>query len=99
MYIYNVTITLESEIHTDWLAWMKEKHIPDVMQTGIFLENKMCKLFTDEPEITYAIQYTFRKMDDLARYQKEFAPALQKELAEKFKNKFALFRSVLEVIQ
>ena len=98
MYIYNVTVTLEKEIHNAWLKWMKEKHIPDVMRTGIFTENKICKLVTGEPEITYAIQYTFQMMEDLNKYQKEFAPIFQKEHTDKFKDKFAVFRTILEII-
>ena len=98
MYIYNVTVTVEHDIHSQWLKWMKEIHIPDVMRTGLFVENKMCKLITDDSEITYAIQYTFRAMDDLNKYQKEFATKLQKEHSDKFKDKFAAFRTILEII-
>ena len=99
MYIYNVTITVEKEIHENWLKWMKEIHLPDVMRTGIFTENKICKLLTQDSEITYAIQYTFRNMDDYHKYQKEFASKLQKEHSDKFKNKFAAFRTILEIIE
>ena len=98
MFIYNVTVTLEKEIHTEWLRWMKEIHIPEVMQTGFFVENKICKLITEESETTYAIQYIFRKMEDLTSYQKEHALRLQKKHLEKFKDKFAAFRTVLEII-
>ena len=98
MFIYNVTVTLEDSIHHEWLKWMKEVHIPDVMRTGYFVENKLCKLVTEEMETTYAIQYTFRTMDDLQKYQKEHAPRLQQEYKEKFKDKFAAFRTILEII-
>lgn len=98
MYIYNITVTLEESIHDDWLKWMKETHIPDVLRTGFFVENKICKLITEEKETTYAVQYTFRKMEDLAAYQKEYAPRLQREHTEKFKDKFAAFRTILEII-
>ncbi|MCE3229382.1 MAG: hypothetical protein K0S32_3933, partial [Bacteroidetes bacterium] len=33
MFIYNVTVNISNDIHTDWLKWMKEIHIPDVMKT------------------------------------------------------------------
>ncbi|MBI3501555.1 MAG: DUF4286 family protein [Bacteroidetes bacterium] len=99
MFIYNVTVTIEKEIHEDWLRWMKEVHIPDVMNTKCFVENKICKLLADENEITYAIQYTFRKMEDINKYQKEFAIKLQKEHSEKFKDKFVAFRTILEIIE
>jgi hypothetical protein len=99
MYIYNVTVTIEKDIHEEWLRWMKEIHIPDVMRTGMFSENKICKLITEESEITYAIQYTFDTMEDYHTYQKQFAPKLQKEHSEKFKDKFAAFRTLLEIIE
>lgn len=98
MYIYNVTVTIEKDIHEEWLKWMKETHIPHVMSTGIFVENKICKLITEEKETTYAIQYTFRTMDDFHTYQKEHAPKLQQEHKDKFKDKFAAFRTILEII-
>ena len=37
-------------------------------------------------------------MDDLAAYQKEHAPRLQREHTEKFKDKFAAFRTILEIV-
>ena len=98
MFIYNVTVTLEESIHTEWLKWMKESHIPDVMKTGFFTENKICKLITEEAEVTYAVQYTFRKMEDLQAYWEQHAPRLQKEHTERFKDKFAAFRTILEIL-
>jgi hypothetical protein len=99
MYLYNVTVTIEDSIHDEWLRWMKGKHIPDVLGTGCFVENRICRLITQETEITYAIQYTFHKMEDLTTYQQEHAPRLQKELSEKFKDQYAVFRSILEIIE
>ena len=98
MFIYNVTVTLDDSIHVEWLKWMKEIHIPAVMLTGFFLENKICRIVTEEKETTYAIQYTFCVMNDLHEYQKKHAPQLQKEHEDKFKDKFAAFRTVLEII-
>jgi hypothetical protein len=98
MFIYNVTITLEESIQDEWLKWMQEVHIPDVMRTGLFVENKICKLIAEELETTYAVQYTFRTMGDMEKYQKEHAPRLQKEHKDKFQDKFAAFRTILEII-
>ena len=69
MIIYNVTVSLvDQSIHQDWLKWMKEIHIPEVMDTGYFLDNKICRLLVED-EITYAIQYTCKDMDTLNEYQ------------------------------
>ncbi|MCK5440985.1 MAG: DUF4286 family protein, partial [Maribacter sp.] len=44
MYIYNVTTNIEDSVHDQWLKWMNETHIPDVLATGKFLSAKMCKV-------------------------------------------------------
>lgn len=99
MIIYSVTLNIEDDIHDDWLKWMKEVHIPAVMETGLFLENKMLKLLMDEPQgKTYSMQYTLHNMADLEEYRAKHAPRLQKELNDRYANKFVAFRTVLEVV-
>lgn len=99
MYIYNVTVSVDKAIHEEWLNWMKTIHIPDVMKTGCFTEYKICRVLhvNDEGE-TYSTQYTFRDMADIERYQKEFAPALQADHTERYKDRYVAFRTVLEVM-
>ena len=37
MIIYNITVSIiDQNIHQNWLKWMKEIHIPEVMDTGFF---------------------------------------------------------------
>jgi hypothetical protein len=36
MIVYNVTVKVNTEVHDEWFAWMKETHIPEVMKTGLF---------------------------------------------------------------
>ena len=99
MIIYNVTVNIENDVREEWLKWMKEKHIPDVMKTGYFLENKICKVLVDEQQgTTYSIQYTCESMKKLEEYQLDHSPRLQKEHADKYSNKFVAFRTLLEVV-
>ena len=98
MIIYNVTLSLvDPTIHEEWLHWMKTKHIPDVMDTGCFVNNKICRLMVDD-EITYAIQYTCKDLATLGKYLTEFSPELQAEHTEKYRGKFGAFRSLLEIV-
>jgi hypothetical protein len=99
MYIYNVTINVDDQIHNEWLTWMKEVHIPDVMRTGCFVEQRMLKVLHVEDEgTTYSIQYTFLDMRDMDEYRANHAPRLQKEVHDKFKDHFAAFRTILEIV-
>lgn len=101
MIIYNVTINIDEEAHEQWLNWMKQKHIPDVMATGMFVSSKILRLLSkqeDESGSTYAIQYTCPDMKTYERYQQEFAPALQAETQKMFGGRFAAFRTLLEEV-
>ena len=100
MFIYNVTVKVESDIADDWLDWMQKKHIADVMDTGFFSSYKICKLVLpyEDDGITFAIQYSFKEMADLQQYQAKHAKGLQEEHTNRFKDKFVAFRTVLELV-
>lgn len=99
MIIYNVTIQLDQAIVTDWLDWMKKVHIPEVMETGMFLNYRLLRLMDDNPEVTtYAVQYECLGMDQLSQYQAQFAPALQVAHRERYEGKFVAFRTLLEQV-
>lgn len=100
MYIYNVTINIENEVHDQWLLWMKETHIPDMLATGKFSSAKMCKVLVEEEMggLTYSTQYTTQDKATLARYYKEDADRLRKDIAKHFAGKFVAFRTELEII-
>jgi hypothetical protein len=99
MIIYNVTININNEVHDEWFRWMKDVHIPEVMATGYFIDWKMCKVLVDEEEgTTYSIQYTCSNMEDLQRYQRKDSIRLQKIHADKYKDKYVSFRTLLEVV-
>ena len=36
MLLYNVTISINKSHEADWVQWMKENHIPKVLNTGMF---------------------------------------------------------------
>jgi hypothetical protein len=97
--LYNVTVNVDEAVHLEWLQWMKEIHIPDVMKTGFFLENRICRIHAfEEGGITYAIQYICASMHDLEEYQRSMAPALQNDHNARYGTKVAAFRTVLEII-
>lgn len=100
MILYNVTVNIDDSVHDEWLEWMKSKHIPDVLATGLFLENKFYKIRSENEDEghTYSIQYFLRSMNDYKTYQKEYADKLQSEHTEKFKDKFVAFRTIMELV-
>ena len=101
MIIYNVTVKINRDRAKEWLDWMKHKHVPDVMNTGQFLDSRICKLLDqDEAEDpTYVIQYHCESRKHFDTYLDKFAPALRDEFNTKYKNQFVLFRTLMEILE
>ncbi|MFM7309609.1 MAG: DUF4286 family protein [Flavobacteriales bacterium] len=97
--LYNVTCSVDPEVHEEWLDWMMFKHIPDVMKTGFFIDNRICRIPEyEENGVTYAIQYTCKNRNELNRYFESEAPRLQQEHASRYGAKVSAFRTVLEIL-
>lgn len=100
MYIYNVTTNVDESIHLEWLNWMKEKHIPEMLSTGKFSNAKMSQVMIEEEMggVTYSVQYTTDSSETLEDYYNEDAPRLRDKANRLFSNKIISFRTELKVI-
>ncbi len=99
MYIYNVTIKIEKSIEQEWLNWMKEEHIKDVINTGLFHDYTFIELLepTDEDGgKTFIVQYHTNNLSDYNKYIEEHATALREKAFSKFGNRFIAFRTLLK---
>ncbi|MFK5972529.1 MAG: DUF4286 family protein [Flavobacteriaceae bacterium] len=100
MYIYNVTTNVDESVHDEWLKWMKDTQIPNVLATGKFLSAKMSKVLIEEEMggVTYSVQFTTTNMKTLQQYYDENATKLRNDAVKLFPNKFISFRTELEII-
>jgi hypothetical protein len=99
MIIYNVTVSVDQHVHEEWVLWMKNTHIPDVMATGLFLNSRLVRVLAEEEGgVTYAVQYTTADMATYERYKNEHAPRLQAETLRLYGGRFHAFRTLLEVL-
>lgn len=99
MIIYNVTVVIDEDIAEEWLDWMQNKHIPNVMATGKFIDGKLSRILAEEEGgKSYSIQYLCPDMKTYEAYQKEDATTLQKEHSVRYAGKFVAFRTILNVL-
>lgn len=99
MYIYNVTINIQEEVHHQWLEWMKKEHIPEMLATGKFTRALMSRVMVEEPMggITYSVQYTCSTRENLLKYYEEDAERLRNK-TKRFEGKFVTFRTEMQVV-
>ena len=100
MFIYNVTTHVEPTIESQWLAWMIEEHVPQMIQTGKFKKAIIFKVITENDlgGVSYATQYHCSDRTTFESYQKEDADRLKKHALDKFGERILSFRTELEQI-
>jgi len=101
MFIYSITSIVKKEFEAEWLAWMKEVHIPNVLHTGYFNNHKFYKVripTSTSNEVTYFVHYEFESIDQYISYAEKEAPALQAEVNAKFLGKVTSARMVIESV-
>lgn len=100
MYIYNVTVNIDESIHDQWLSWMRQEHIPEMIGTGKFTGALLSRVMIEEEMggITYSIQYRTPSAEDLQLYYKEDAERLRSR-SDRFKGKFVAFRTELQIVE
>jgi hypothetical protein len=99
MYMYNVTCQVEDSIHEQWLLWMREEHIPEVMSTGCFTQALLLELkdpIISNEHFTYAIQYQYQTLADFETYAQQFGPGLKQKTMDLFGDKVVAFRTHLQ---
>ena len=100
MYIYNVTTQVKEFIHVEWLEWMRNDFIPEMIATELFSHYRIVKILdideSDGP--TYAIQYFTDSRTKYDQFVQLYSNKLSQKAIEKWKDKIFSFRSLMEVI-
>jgi hypothetical protein len=100
MILYNVTVKVEPESAAAWVQWMKTVHIPELMDTGLFVDSRLCYLLEqdDSEGLTYAAQYYCDSIKEYNDYIDNYADDFRNRTHKAFGGKFVAFRTVMEVL-
>jgi len=100
LYIYNVTTQVKEYIKVEWLEWMRNDFIPEMIATELFSHYRIVKILdideSDGP--TYAIQYFTDNRAKYDQFVQIYSDKLSQKAIEKWKDKIFSFRSFMEVI-
>ncbi len=99
-FVYNVTTQVAHPIKESWIQWMKEIHIPQVLETGCFTHFQFVQILElDETDgLTYTVQYYTPSKALYNKYVDQFAAALRNDALQKWGNQIASFRSLMQCI-
>src|SRR5882724_6185194 len=98
---YKVKIDIDKSKEQEWVQWMKEKHIRDVVNTGYFTDFNFYKINIiengkdlKENIVTFEIVYTCNTIEDYYAYKEKASKDLQREHTDKFDGYFHADRVV-----
>ena len=99
-HIYNVTVVVNPVVEERWLKWMREEHIPNVMDTGLFSSFLFTQVFPEQEQDhpSYSIQYRAADLESIKLYMQMYADELRAKSAKAWGEHALAFRTVLEVL-
>lgn len=100
MIIYNVTVKPDPAIAAEWLSWLRDEHVSDVLETGCFAKAVILEIMDGEPSEgpTFAIQYYADSRASVDRYLNDFAPEMRSRGTLRWGDRFIAFRTIMKVI-
>jgi len=100
MIVYNITTKVHTSIDSDWLSWMQNEHIPQILATECFTGASVLRLMEidDSEGPTYAVQFRADSKAQYNRYIELHAPKMRQHSFDKWGDKFIAFRSLMEVV-
>lgn len=99
MIVYNETVIVDEAIHKQWLSWMQQNYIPQVMATGHFNRYTILNVL-DSPNdgVTYCVQYFADSRNDYNLFAKNHQQKLQALHLQQFENQFVLFNTLMQTV-
>jgi len=101
MIIYNVTIKILKAREQEWVKWMMEEHMPELMKTGCFEAYHLHNLIqdiedTEDDGVTYVAQYHCKSLKEYETYINEHASKMRQAGFDRFGNSFIAFRTLMK---
>lgn len=94
MVTYEITATVREDLRDDYLSYMRERHIPDLLATGAFASASLSRSSPGR----YRLRYEAHDRDSLDRYLADHAPRLRAHALERFPEGVELSREEWDVI-
>ena len=101
MYLYSITINIDEDVRLDFLSWMKNEFIPQLINTGLFTGKNFLELMNEEKSsgTTYSLQLFMHSDKEFKKYEDDYLDLHQEIFYKKYNNKFVEFRTLLKMVE
>lgn len=98
MVIYEVNLTIDTDIYSEFCLWLRE-HMHQMLQFPGFIQASLLKPeendLANQEKLT--VQYQLDTRENLEKYFAEFATSMRNEGLQRFNDKFGATRKIFEV--
>lgn len=100
MLIYNETFIVDDAIVDEWLAWIKNNHIPSILGTSAFDSYKLYTILDSPNEgITYCLQFHTDTVERYSDFYYKHMEGIHAKHNIQFEERFALFHTLMETVE
>ena len=98
--VYNLTVQVEKDIEHAWLAEIRHKIIPEVLDGEVILSIQLNRIYGPETEegSNYALQFLFPSVDIFNSRKLERLSILITMMDASFAGKYVYFGTMMEVL-
>ncbi|MDR1699320.1 MAG: DUF4286 family protein [Prevotellaceae bacterium] len=100
MIIFNTTYCVPETIFGKWNTWLQEIYIPRMLETGYFIEPRVCKILNpaEDSDHSYSVQFSTENEESLLAWNEEFGEEFKNNFTGTFGNEVLYFSTLLEVL-
>jgi hypothetical protein len=100
MIVFNTTYLVSDKVYADWLIWVKEEHIPFMLQFKPFHDPQVAKVLTNEQQdgFSVSVQFCILDMETLNIWNEKYGQAFLNHCTQKFGTEVVFFSTLLQLI-
>ena len=100
MIIYNTTFNVPENLQTEFLDFMRNEYIPQVIQSDILKEPRLSRIFgrEDDDGYSFALEFKADNIQDLEEWNKKEGKKLYFKVLTKFRQNILGFATLMQPI-
>jgi len=101
MFIFNTTYLVSDEVHETWLDWVRNQHIPFMIDSTYFSHPQVARVITSDKQdgTSFSVQFHVKDLQTLKLWKKEYSSLFQENCTNQFGTEVIFFTTVLELVE
>lgn len=100
MYILNITMNMENDVHEKCLEWLKPNIQKLLIDNGLISNFKVLKIMDEELHggSTFTMQFQLPDMESISPFEEKYDLNIANYLYQNYKGQFVEFRTILKQV-